>query len=427
MNQAERSVLAVPGLAARWAIEPGGRAQQQQAQQLEERLAELNRLAALAPEAKRTELRQKLELSWIHHDSALEGVVYQIPELIAALRGDPPPEATLVPTFDEIRQNKAAIDLIREVAARGKPRIDLDLLRDLYACLAPDEMEGKKQPVYRKDMPVHRLYFHEIVTPDKIIPRLKALVQWANAADTRRSTHVSRLAAKIHFQLLQIYPFPKHSGRIARLAMNLVLLSAGYPPAVIHSTERQRYYDALKTNDHALASVVREALLSSLESGIRFYQQVIPPPPAPLAPRKLRKTSRPSAAALLPKMGAVLAPPPGRPAPVRSVPPPARANPVALLGVRGSNMAPATAPQPVTPASGSPKVASASAKAATTPGAKSPPPAKVTPSVRAAAKAIAKTSGRPSNKRAGSSERKSASQRKPSRAARRSAPKKRGR
>lgn len=346
MNQAERSVLAVPGLAARWAIEPGGRAQQQQAQQLEERLAELNRLAALVPEAKRSEFNQKLELSWIHHDSALEGVVYQIPELIAALRGEPAPEATLVPTFDEIRQNKAAIELIREIATRGKARIDLDLLRDLYACLAPDEMEGKKQPVYRKDMPVHRLYFHEIVTPDKIIPRLKVLVQWANSAETRRSTHVSRLAAKIHFQLLQIYPFPKHSGRIARLAMNLVLLSAGYPPAVIHSTERQRYYDALKTNDHALASVVREALLSSLESGIRFYQSVLPPAPQPAPTRKLPRTTRPSAAAMLPKMSAVLEAPAGRPPAAKSSPPPPR-NPVALLGVRGANMAPAIAPQPV--------------------------------------------------------------------------------
>jgi hypothetical protein len=378
MNTAERSVLAVPGLAARWAIEPGGRAQQQQAQQLEERLAELNRLGALVPEKVRNDLRSKLELSWIHHDSALEGVVYQIPELMAALRGEAPPEAALVPTFDEIRQNKAAIDLIRDLAGKGKVKIDLDLLRDLYACLAPDEMEGKKQPVYRKDMPVHRLYFHEIVTPDKIIPRLKTLVQWANAADTRRSTHVSRLAAKIHFQLLQIYPFPKHSGRIARLAMNLVLLNAGYPPAVIHSTERQRYYDALKTNDHMLASVVREALLSSLESGIRFYQQALPPPPPPPAPKKLPRTHRPSAAQTLPKMSGDLTQ-------MRPSSAPMRTNPIALLGVRGANMAPRTAPIPPPPPA-PPKAATLPSRLSGSKPAEVPRPAKPSPVSKPAAK-----------------------------------------
>ena len=69
--------------------------------------------------------------------------------------------------------------------------------------------------------------------------------------------------------------------KLARLVMNLILLSHGYPPAVIHATERQRYYDALKASDNALAGVVREALVSSLESAIRFFEQAPPPPPPP--------------------------------------------------------------------------------------------------------------------------------------------------
>src|SRR5207253_7608500 len=67
--------------------------------------------------------------------------------------------------FDEIRQNKAAIDLVREMATRKRIKIDLDTLKDLYERLAPEEVEGKKPPAYRKDMPIHRLYFHEIATP----------------------------------------------------------------------------------------------------------------------------------------------------------------------------------------------------------------------------------------------------------------------
>jgi hypothetical protein len=74
--------------------------------------------------------------------------------------------------------------------------------------------------------------------------------------------------------------------------MNLLLLAAGYPPAVIHSTERQRYYDALKTNENALAQIVKEALTASIESSIRFLEARLPPP----APKPVRAsvTSEPA-------------------------------------------------------------------------------------------------------------------------------------
>lgn len=247
-----------------------------------------------AAEKAKREYLARLDLSWVYHDSALEGVVYQNPELIQAMRGDPAPDPTLVATFDEIRQIRAALELAKTMAKDEKLRIDFDTLHELYGKLAPDEMEGKKQPAYRKDMPVHRLYFHEIATPDKILPKLKLFFQWINASETRKSTHVVRLAAKAHFHLLHIYPFPKHSGRVARLVMNIILLHQNYPPAVIHSTERQRYYDALKTNDNALASVVREALVASMESATRFFEASLPPPPPPPPKKITRPQARPT-------------------------------------------------------------------------------------------------------------------------------------
>ena len=258
---------------------------------LDERVAVLDRRMAEASEAARLDYATKLDLSWIRHDSALEGVVYEITDLLRAMKGEAPTDAAAVPVYDEIRQNKTAIDTVRTLSARKKLKIDLDVLKDVYVCLAPDEVEGKKPPAYRKDIPVHRLYFHDIDAPDKIIPRLRQFVQWLNDDEVRETTHPVRLAAKAHFQLLHIYPFPKHSGKLARLVMNLILLSHGYPPAVIHATERQRYYDALKASDNALAGVVREALVSSLESAIRFFQQAPPPPPPPPKPVSAKKAS----------------------------------------------------------------------------------------------------------------------------------------
>lgn len=239
---------------------------------LEERVADLNDLVKRAPKAMLEDYEQRLDMSWVYHDSALEGVVYTMEELRAAIHDQVVSDSSLIPVYDEIRQHKAAIALTRELSTKSRLKISLDVIKKIYAELAPEELEGKSGPRYRKDMPLHRLYFHDIAPPEKISYRMRQLVQWMNAAETKRSTHAVRLAARAHYQLLHIYPFPKHSGKMARLVMNLVLLRNGYPPAVIHATERQRYYEALKTSENAAATIVHEALVASVESAIRFFE-----------------------------------------------------------------------------------------------------------------------------------------------------------
>jgi Fic family protein len=239
---------------------------------LEDRVSRLQELMGQAKPGILKPFQDLLDMSWIYHDSALEGVVYNTDELNAALR-DENADSTLIPIYDEVKNHKAAIDLIRELAEKKRLTLNLDIVKKIYVTLCPEEGEGKGAPRYRKDMPIHRLYFHDIATPDKIAGSMRALVQWMNAAETKRSTHTVRLAAKAHYKLLHIYPFPKQSGKVARLLMNLLLLRQGYPPAIMHATERQRYYDALKTSEDATAKLVTEALAASVESTIRFLEE----------------------------------------------------------------------------------------------------------------------------------------------------------
>jgi len=245
-----------------------------QGSSLEERVARLQELVKATPEELLETYYEKLAVSWIYHDSALEGVVYTKDELLAAVSDEIVSDSSLVPVYDEIRHQRDAIRLIRQLSQKKRASVTLDVIKRIYATIAPEEVEGRAPPKYRKDMPLHRLYFHEISPPEKISYRMRQLVQWMNAADTKRSTHPVRLAAKAHFQLLHIYPFARHSGKVARLVLNLLLLRAGYPPAILHATERQRYYEALKTSDDAVAGLVNEALVASVESTIRYLESL---------------------------------------------------------------------------------------------------------------------------------------------------------
>lgn len=243
-----------------------------QGSNVDERVAYLQALIKRTKPAAYERFETKLDMSWIYHDSALEGVVYTPQELSEALGGITPEDPALIPTYDEIRQHQRSIELIRDLAKKKRSIITLDLIKKVYSVLVPEEAEGKGGPKYRKDIPIQRMYFHDIAPPDKITYKLRQLTQWVNAAETKRSTHIMRIAAKFHHQFLHIYPYPKQSGKVARLLMNMLLLQHGYPAVIIHSTERQRYFEAIKGNENVSAAIVNEAMVGSVESAIRYLE-----------------------------------------------------------------------------------------------------------------------------------------------------------
>lgn len=249
--------------------------QQLQGSSLESRIAEYQELRRACPADRLQAFDDNLKMSWVYHDSAIEGVVYTQKELLGAIEENEPEDSSATPAYDEIRNHLAAIEKMEQFAGRKKLKITLDVIKKIYAALAPEELEGKSQPTYRKEMPLHRLYFHEISQPEKISYRMRQLVTWMNAADTKRSTHAVRLASRAHAQLLSIYPFPRQSGTLARLILNLILARQGYPPAIIHATQRQRYYDALKTGEDAVSAFVHQALVASVESSISFLEEQV--------------------------------------------------------------------------------------------------------------------------------------------------------
>ncbi|MDB6075698.1 MAG: filamentation induced by cAMP protein Fic [Verrucomicrobiaceae bacterium] len=62
--------------------------------------------------------------------------------------------------------------------------------------------------------------------------------------------HPIERAARVHSDFVKIHPFVDGNGRISRLLMNLELMKAGYPAAVLPVEKRLAYYEALDA-DHA--------------------------------------------------------------------------------------------------------------------------------------------------------------------------------
>jgi Fic family protein len=238
---------------------------------VEERSTELKRVLLHTPRDLVEDFDRKLRLSWIYHDNALEGVVLTFHELSCALDDKVVSlDQSLVPACEEVRAHQAAIDLVHDLALNKRSHVTLDVIKKIYAALTPS-VGDVKLVRYRKDTPLHRLYFHEISPPEKISYRMRRLTEWVGSTQAKNMNPI-KLAAKIHFRMMHIYPFPKGSGKLARLVMNLVLLREGYQPAIIHATDRQRYYDTLRQQHTGLTRLICESLLNSIDGSLKHYQ-----------------------------------------------------------------------------------------------------------------------------------------------------------
>jgi len=234
---------------------------------IEERYRRILERLGTGQEALKKEYEETLEMSWIHHDSALEGVVYTFQELRAAMdpASNATPDSSMQPVCEEIRRHRQAIAYVRDLGERKRVPLNVDVVKRLFVMLHPEEGDVKTVK-YRKDIPQHRLYFHEYAAPDKIAYRVRQIMDWLNGPEAKKMKNPLRVGARVHYDLLRVFPFAQDSGKVARLLMNIILLRGGYPPAIVHSTERQRYYEALKGQLPVIIQLVNESIMNALGS-----------------------------------------------------------------------------------------------------------------------------------------------------------------
>jgi Fic family protein len=206
------------------------------------------------------------DISWIYHENGLEGVVLSFAEIKSAVDNKIISDVSLLPTYQDIKNQKSCIDAFRERAVNKRFVVTINFLKELHTLLVDEpEMAG----VYRKDIPIHRTYFHEIAQPAKIQQSLQKCLDYLKARPDD-DLHPIEFAANVHHRFMRVFPFSDHSGMLGRLLCNFVLMRYGYLPVIIHSSDRQRYYEALRGAERDFRQFVAESMENSLDNALRF-------------------------------------------------------------------------------------------------------------------------------------------------------------
>jgi hypothetical protein len=77
--------------------------------------------------------------------------------------------------------------------------------------------------------------------------------------------------AAVHAALERIHPFRDGNGRAGRLALNLMLVRLGYPPAIVYKKDRSKYLRALDRADRGDPRPLAELLARAVTYGVERF------------------------------------------------------------------------------------------------------------------------------------------------------------
>ena len=212
---------------------------------------------------------EKFELGWNWHEQALEGTVLTHAELKQAWDPGAIIDSSMVNVYREVRNQRDAINFIKQESRGKSVKYTMALVKKLFEILYAG-IPNRQPLTFRRDMPLHRTYFHDIVQPVLILPGLEQLFDFM-AGSEFREMHPIKQATHAHHRFMEIFPFSDHSGKVGRMMLNLMLIRNGYMPVIIHSHDRQKYYEALRLPATQFGNVIMDAMDNGLDNAFKYF------------------------------------------------------------------------------------------------------------------------------------------------------------
>lgn len=171
----------------------------------------------------------------------------------------------------EATNHRDALHLVRDLArpeSRSVSEADICDIHRLVLRAIDDDNAGR----YRQRQVFITGSNLELPLPREVPGHMQQLARWLDETADPNVQHPVARAAEAHYRLVRIHPFVDGNGRTARLLMNLLLIRAGYPPAVVDPTERREYIDTLvSVQEHGLIDDFTVLMAQAVERSLDWY------------------------------------------------------------------------------------------------------------------------------------------------------------
>ena len=223
-------------------------------------------------------LHHDLRVMLTYHSNAIEGNTLSLAETQMVLEYGVTVDGHPLREFLEVTNHAEAFDALSTFVNN---QLSGDTVLSLHR-LVMDKIDGHAGELRSVQVYVRGAPFTPPAARD--VPLyLEQWVHWLTSDDALRYEPVSR-AAIAHHDFETIHPFTDGNGRVGRLLLNLMLMQAGYPPALVLREWRTRYIQALQAahaGEHAplidlIGLAVEGALDLYLEACVESSQHLLP-------------------------------------------------------------------------------------------------------------------------------------------------------
>lgn len=220
----------------------------------------LDEYRPLDPE-KISAIQEKFRIEWTYHSRAIEGGILTLSETAFFLQEGLTTKGRPLSEYLETKNHAEALSYL-DGLVKKKDEMSERIIKDFHAVLMKDTqfiLVGPPDNRVKKRIEPGKYKYdnnHVILSDGSIhyftdylqVPgEMERLMEWYK--ENKDNLHSIELSAILHHRLTAIHPFTDGNGRVARLAMNTILMQKGYTPAIIRNEDRQDYYEALREAD----------------------------------------------------------------------------------------------------------------------------------------------------------------------------------
>ncbi len=233
---------------------------------IQEKKQKLDALRPL-PSAAVQNIRQSLTLEWTYNSNSIEGNTLTLQETKMVIEDGMTIKGKSLREHFEAVNHQDAIEFVEQLATVQQPLSAQDIL-GLHG-LVLQKIEKEFAGRYRNAGV--RISGANFVPPNalKVDALMDGLIQWVNSPSNPLDIIVK--AAIFHHRFVWIHPFFDGNGRTVRLVFNLLLMRAGFPPAIILKNDRKKYYDALNKANSGDYSKLLLLVVQALERSLDIY------------------------------------------------------------------------------------------------------------------------------------------------------------
>lgn len=218
-------------------------------------------------------IRDQFAIEMTYHSNAIEGNRLTLKETMLVLREGVTVKGRNLQEHLEAKNHEEAMFFLFELADQKKrTEISHLVIRQLHQLVVKDT-EKSIAGNYRNTNVRILGSKHKPPMGYQVKERMEELLK--KIKKEKNNFHPVEFAARIHHEFVAIHPFEDGNGRAGRLLMNLLLLRAGYPIAIILKNDRLKYYKALEMADQGKFEKLTHLIAQAVERSIVIYSNAL--------------------------------------------------------------------------------------------------------------------------------------------------------